>query len=172
MDRPASTDEPDLHRRPAPALGEHMTASGPGIMVVMPDREADVPPEIVERLRAVCLGLPEAYEEAAWVGTRWRIRTRTFAHVVLVESGWPPAYARAAGTDGPVSVLTFQSSGPELDALGDARHPFFRPAWRPGIVGLVLDADTSWDEVGELLTESYCVLAPKKLVAQVDRPAG
>lgn len=38
------------------------------------------------------------------------------------------------------------------------------------MVGLRLDADTDWTEVAELLTESYCVLAPKKLVALVDRP--
>jgi len=27
-----------------------------------------------------------------------------------------------------------------------------------------------WGEVAELVTESYCVLAPKKLVALVERP--
>jgi hypothetical protein len=30
---------------------------------------------------------------------------------------------------------------------------------------MVLDDDTDWEEVRELVTESYCVLAPKKLVA-------
>jgi hypothetical protein len=39
-------------------------------------------------------------------------------------------------------------------------------------VGIVLDAGAAWDEVAELVTESYCVLAPAKLVAVVDRPAG
>jgi len=130
----------------------------------------DVPLEVVAGIRAVCLGLPEAYEEPAWVGTRWRIRSRTFAHVLVVDAGWPPVYARAAGTDGPATVLTFRSSGPELDALGGARHPFFRPLWPPDMVGLVLDAGVDWDEVAELLTESYCVMAPKKLVELVDRP--
>ncbi len=133
---------------------------------------ADVPLEVVARLRAVCLALPEAYEEPAWVGTRWRIRERTFAHVVMIDAGWPPAYARAAGTDGPAIVLTFRSSGPELHALGGAGHPFFRPRWATDIVGMVLDADADWDEVAELLTESYCVLAPRKLVELVERPAG
>jgi len=33
-----------------------------------------------------------------------------------------------------------------------------------------LEPATDWDEVAELMTESYCVLAPKKLVALVDRP--
>ena len=44
--------------------------------------------------------------------------------------------------------------------------------WPPDMVGMVLDDGVDWDEVAELLTESYCVLAPKKLVARVDRPAG
>ena len=66
-------------------------------------------------------------------------------------------------------MLTFRSSGPELDALAAAGHPFFRPVWFPDIVGMVLDDDVDWDEVAELLTESYCVLAPKKLVELVDR---
>jgi hypothetical protein len=130
----------------------------------------DVPPEIVARLRSVCLGLPEAYQEPAWVGTRWRVRKRTFAHVLTIASGWPPAYARAAASDGPISVMTFRSSGPELDALAGVGHPFFRPPWGPDVGGMVLDSGTDWDEVAELLTESYCVLAPMRLVALVDRP--
>jgi hypothetical protein len=35
---------------------------------------------------------------------------------------------------------------------------------------MVLDDHTDWDEVRELVIESYCVLAPKKLVDLVDRP--
>lgn len=131
---------------------------------------AEVAPEIAAKLRSVCLALPEAYEEQAWVGTRWRIRKQTFAHVLRVDAGWPPAYARAVGSDGPMTVLTFRSSGPELDANGSADYPFFRPVWFPNIVGLVLDDDVDWDQVAELITESYCVLAPKKLVELVDRP--
>jgi hypothetical protein len=135
------------------------------------DRVADVPAEVVDRLRAVCLALPEAYEEQAWTGVRWMVRRRTFAHVVTISSGWPPAYARAAGTDGPAVVLTFRSTGPELDVLGRAGHPFFRPGWAPGAVGMLLDpGGVDWAEVAELLTESYCVRAPRALVAQVRRP--
>jgi predicted DNA-binding protein (MmcQ/YjbR family) len=121
---------------------------------------ADVPIEVVGELRSVCLGLPEAYEEQAWAGTRWRIRKRTFAHVLTVDSA-----------DGPVSVMTFRSSGPELDALRGAGHPFFRPGWGTNVVGMVLGADVDWEEVAELVTESYCVLAPKRLAELVDRPS-
>jgi hypothetical protein len=132
----------------------------------------DVAAEIVDRLRSVCLALPEAYEQSAWVGTRWRIRTKTFAHVLAIDAGWPPGYARSVGTDGPVTVLTFESSGPELAALSEAGHPFFKPPWRPTVVGMVVETDVDWDEVAELLTESYCVHAPKKLVELVERPTG
>jgi hypothetical protein len=132
---------------------------------------ADIPPEIVAKLRSMCIRLPEAYEEQAWVGTRWRIRKRTFAHVLVVDSGWPPAYARAAATNGPTTVMTFRSSGPDLDALRGTGHPFFAPAWREDEVGMVLDAGVDWEEVAELLTESYCLLAPKALVGMVNRPA-
>jgi hypothetical protein len=132
---------------------------------------ADVPAETVARVRAVCLGLPETYEEPAWVGTRWRVRKKTFAHVLAIDAGRPRAYAVAAATDGPCTVLTFRSSGPELDVLGNTGHPFFRPPWAPDIVGMVLDDGVDWDEVGELLTDSFCVLAPRTLVELVDRPA-
>ncbi len=131
---------------------------------------ADVPLDVLARLRSVCLGLPEVYEEQAWVGTRWMIRKKNFAHVLMVDSGWPPGYARAAGTDDLVCVLTFRSSGDELDVLTYARHPFFKPVWFRDILGMVLDAGTDWTEIRELLTESYCVLAPKKLVEMVNRP--
>lgn len=130
----------------------------------------DVPAEIVAELRSVCLGLPETYEEQAWVGTRWCVRQRNFAHVLMIDSGWPPAYARAAGADGPTIVVTFRSSGPELDALSNAGRPFFRPPWHGNVVGMVLDGGTDWEEVGELLIESYCTMAPQTLVEQVDRP--
>jgi hypothetical protein len=135
----------------------------------VPDRE-EVAPELVAKVRSVCLALPEAYEEQAWVGTRWMIRKKNFAHVLHIDAGWPPAYARAADTDGPVTVMTFRSSGPELDALTDIGHPFFKPVWWTDIVGMVLEPGTDWDEVAELVTESYCALAPKKLVALVPRP--
>jgi hypothetical protein len=35
---------------------------------------------------------------------------------------------------------------------------------------MVIEDDVDWDEVAELLTESYCILAPKKLAALVVRP--
>lgn len=124
-----------------------------------PTGYADVPSAVVARLRSVCLGLPESVEKQAWAGTQWRIRDRMYAHVLTVDFA-----------DGPVTVMTFRSSGPELDALRGAGHPFFRPALGANLVGMVLDADVRWDDVAELVIESYCVLAPRKLVRQIERP--
>jgi hypothetical protein len=104
------------------------------------------------------------------VGTRWRIGTKTFAHVLTIDGGWPPAYARAAETDGPAVVLMFRSSGEELGALRNSGAPFFAPVWRSDEVGMVVQDDPDWAEIIELLTESYCALAPKRLRALVHRP--
>ncbi len=120
---------------------------------------ADVPSEVTTRLRSVCLGLPETVEEQAWAGTRWRIRKRTFAHVLTVDS-----------RKGPVTVLQFRSSGEELDVLWASGHPFYRPGWGTNVVGMVIDGGVDWAEVAELVTDSYRIMAPKKLAASVEGP--
>jgi hypothetical protein len=135
----------------------------------MSTKRPEVPSKIVAKLRAICLGLPETYEETAWVGTRWLIRKRTFAHVVMIDKGWPPAYARAARSDGPLCVLTFQSLGPSVDPESFSRAPYFRPPWRPDIVGRSLGARIDWTEIAALLAGSYCMLAPRKLAEAVRR---
>jgi len=130
----------------------------------------DITARFVEDVRAVCAGFPEVVEESAWVGVRWRVRTRTFAHVLAIDSGWPPAYARAADHDGEAVLLMFRSQGDELDVLRGQGRPFFAPPWRADEVGVILDGDTDWDEITEVLTESYCAQAPRALAAQVSRP--
>jgi hypothetical protein len=120
---------------------------------------ADVPDDVLAELRAICARLPDAYEEQAWTGRRWRIRKRTFVHVFAIDT-----------PRGPFNAINFRSDGPELDVLRHSGHPFFRAGWGNNVVGMVLDAGTSWTEVSELVTESYCIMAPKKLAAQVQRP--
>jgi YjbR len=132
--------------------------------------ELVVPPAVVDRLRVICLGLPEAYQEQAWVGTRWRIRKKTFAHVLRVAPGEPPVHAREASVHGPATVLIFRSHGEELAVLTDSGFPFYRPQWGVNVVGMILQDDVDWTEVAELLTESYCTQAPQKLAKLVARP--
>ncbi len=122
-------------------------------------------PSYVARVAAYAMALPEAYEEDAWTGVRWRVRTRTFAHVLVTT----PDRAADNGIEiaGPTPILTFRSDGEELLALTLAGPPFFKPPWAPTVVGQLLGEDTDWDEVRELVTESYRVLAPQKLVRRL-----
>lgn len=124
-----------------------------------------VPYELIARLRLLCLAFPEAYEEPAWTGTRWRVRARTFAHALTITNGWPPAYARAASTDEPAHVVMLRSTGAELDMLRHAGHPFFATPWRSDEIGMNLTTDTDWIEVAELITESYRTRAPRRLAS-------
>lgn len=120
----------------------------------------DVPEELEDRLRAIGETLPDAYEERAWVGVRWRVRKQTFAQLLAIDDEGEPRRV----------VLTFRSQGEELEVLKNAGYPFFLLGWGRDAMGMVIDDDTDWDEVAELVTESYCTRAPKKLVALLDRP--
>jgi hypothetical protein len=120
----------------------------------VPDYIED-PPEVVARLREICGALPDAYEEPAWAGFRWRVRKRTFVSV------WTRALDHGA-----VTRLQFRSPDPEFGFLVVA-GPFERAGWGGDVVNMYVDDGTDWDEVAELLTESYCVMAPKHLAALV-----
>ena len=127
--------------------------------------------EPIEHLRRICLALPDAYEERAWTGTRWAVRKKTFAHLFHVDEDSPPSIRKVETVTGlPADVVTFRSAGQELRALRDSGYPFCFVGYGRDAMAIALDGDTDWDEVRELLTESYCLLAPQKLVALVERP--
>ncbi|MGI8522136.1 MAG: MmcQ/YjbR family DNA-binding protein [Nocardioides sp.] len=115
-----------------------------------------VPEETVLRLGAIMRRFPEVHEENAWVGTRWRIRQATVAHVY--------------GGEDQQFRLTFRAEPDEVMAFGHLGPRCFRAGWGRNVVGVILDDETDWDELGELLTDSYCLQAPQKLAASVDRP--
>jgi hypothetical protein len=123
---------------------------------------------VVRRLAAIATPLPEVLEEQAWTGVRWRIRAKTFAHVMVAQPGYESAYRDITGDDSIRTVLTFRAAGDELLALTHAGRPFYKPPWSGTIVGMVVDDDTDWTEVGELITESYRACAPQKLVRLLD----
>lgn len=118
----------------------------------MPERP-EVPAAWVRRLRGLLEGFPECREEEAWVGIRWRVGQATVAHVFGGEDQLFRITFRAE----PDEVLAFQHMGP----------PYFRAGWGGNVVGLVLDEHTDWQELAECLTDSYCLQAPARLVAQV-----
>lgn len=122
----------------------------------MPERPL-VPEEMVLRIGEILTALPECEEENAWVGTRWRVGSATVAHVF--------------GGEDQLFRITFRGETDEVIAFEHLGAPYFRASWGGNVIGLLLDDETDWDELAELLTDSYCLQAPQRLSAMVDRPA-
>ena len=122
--------------------------------------------EALDWARGVCLALHEAYEEDAWVGTRWMVRRRTFAHLLEIVDGYPPSFAAAARTDGPATVLTVRA-GAELAAVL-AGPGSFGPLWNRDDVGIRLAEHPDRAELAELIEDSYRLRAPKTLLRRLD----
>jgi predicted DNA-binding protein (MmcQ/YjbR family) len=123
-------------------------------------------PRLVARVAELALVLPGAHEQDAWTGVRWRVRQRTFAHVVALRHD--DAVERLGLTDGrTVTVVTLRSTGEERAALAAIGPPYL-DSWGDDVVAVVLDDDTDWGELGELVTESYRLLAPRRLVRELD----
>ncbi|MFE4620676.1 MULTISPECIES: MmcQ/YjbR family DNA-binding protein [Streptomyces] len=127
----------------------------------------DVPPEILDRLRSICRQLPESYEEPAWVGVRWRIRKRTFAHVYTPDLDRSPIYAPYVTADQEPVVMTFRVPADDLTGLVSTGFPFLRAGWGHNVVAAMLGDHTDWTELAELITDSYRGMAPKFLAARL-----
>jgi hypothetical protein len=72
--------------------------------------------EVVARVASTALALPDAYEEYAWTGVRWRVRNKTFAHVLVAQKGYTSAYSGLTGVTDPTTVLTHAAE--ELECQG------------------------------------------------------
>jgi hypothetical protein len=112
---------------------------------------------MVLRIGEIIGRLPSTIEENAWVGTRWRIGQATIAHVF--------------GGEDQLFRITFRAEADEVMAFEHLGLPYFRAGWGRNVVGILLDDDTDWTELAELLTDSYCLQAPASLAGQVPRPA-
>ena len=122
---------------------------------------------ILDRLRSICRRLPETYEEPAWIGLRWRIRARTVAHVYSPDPDRFPVYAQHVVAGEAPTVVTFRVPVEDLLGLTARGYPYLRAPWGHNVAAAVLGDHTDWTEMAELLTDSYCEMAPKFLVAQV-----
>lgn len=119
-------------------------------------QRAEVPPWMLERVRTLLGDLPRVHEEEAWTGVRWQVGGATFAHLF----GGEDQLIRIVLRGEPDEVAAFQHLG----------HPYFKAGWGTNVIGMVLDEQTDWDEVGELLVDSYCLRAPEHLATAVERP--
>ena len=106
----------------------------------------------LQRMRSLAMALPEATEELTW-GTDINFRGRQKIFAFPGQGG----------------SLTVKADREELPALlGDPRFSPAPDLARGGWVRMDLTkVAPDWDEISELIRTSYCLIAPKKLSAQL-----
>jgi predicted DNA-binding protein (MmcQ/YjbR family) len=120
----------------------------------MPKKPSALSPE--NRLRQICVALPEAIEQEAWGDPTYRVRSKIFA---MEKRG-----------DGRLSVWFKAPEGSQAVLIGADADIFFRPPYvgHKGWVGMRLDRKPDWSEVRTLIERSYRMTAPKKLAATLE----
>ncbi|RBM10274.1 phosphoribosylglycinamide formyltransferase [Prauserella sp. PE36] len=114
----------------------------------------------LERLRAICLSLPETTERLSHGEPTWFVRDRkTFVTYADHHHDDRVAFWCAA-QPGTQEALVAQDPG-----------RFFRPPYvgHRGWLGVWLDVTVDWAEIAEIVTDAYRQVAPKGLVAQLDQ---
>ena len=112
----------------------------------------------VDRLRAICLALPEVTEKIAWGEPTWRVGGRLFAQLDDHHHGadhlavWLPAPL------GEQEAMIF--ADPER---------FFRPPYvgGRGWVGVRIDGRPDWTVVARVVAQAYREVAPPRLRARL-----
>ena len=115
--------------------------------------------ENADRIRGRCLALPEAEERpfAGHAAPAYRVRDKLF--VMTSEDG--------------ASMTMKARPGVQEMLVGADPDRFFVPAYvgHRGWIGVALRVEHDWDELGDLIEESYRMTAPKRLAAQLDQAA-
>ena len=103
------------------------------------------------RLRAICLALPEAHEEAMKRGPSYRVEDKIFA----LERPWNER----------IGLWCKVPQGTREFMLGADPARFFIPPYfgAKGWIGVGLDDAADWREVEAFVRRSYRLIAPKRL---------
>ena len=115
--------------------------------------------DAVERVRRACLSLPEATEQEAWGELTWRVRKKVFA--MFASAG----NHHGAGHD---SLWCAGPLGVQEILVNNEPEKFFVPPYvgTKGWFGVRIGAVDD-HQLRELVVQSYCMVAPKKLQALV-----
>lgn len=113
---------------------------------------------VADRVEAICLALPEATMRSEDWGRSFNIRRNTFCFLTARKT--------AEGTYLPLVVL--RTDPEERKVLLAIGPPYFDSRGGFGRIEVLLNDDTDWEEIRELVTESYRTLAPKKLIALLE----
>ena len=112
--------------------------------------------QAIARIRAICLDLPEAVEKpfGGHTSPAYRVRDKMFAVV----------------SEDRASMTVKAPKGVQAILINSDPERFFVPKYvgSKGWVGIRLDPGSppDWEEVAEIIYESYVMTAPKRLVAQ------
>ena len=115
---------------------------------------------ILARLREVCLALPEVTERLSHGSPTWFVRgKKTVATYVDNHHG-----------DGRLAIWCPAAPGVQGTLVTEEPDRFFVPAYvgHRGWLGVRLDRDLDWDEVAGIVEDAYRMVAPKKLVKELD----
>ena len=111
----------------------------------------------VQRVRSICLAFPEAEERSFGGHTAPAFRIRDKLFVMTSEDG--------------TSMTMKAPNGAQQVLVASDPERFFVPKYvgSKGWVGVRLDlpAAPDWDDMAEMIAESYCLTAPKRLAALV-----
>jgi hypothetical protein len=120
----------------------------------------DLSADPVERLRALCLALPEVTERISHGEPTWFIRgKRTFVMYADHHHDDRLAFWCAAPPGAQESLI---ASEPER---------YFRPPYvgYRGWVGVCLDVPIDWEEIADLVEDAYRTVAPRTMIAALDQ---
>ncbi len=114
-------------------------------------------PDVLTRLRAVCLAMPEATEVEAWGEPTFRVRNKLFAMFASPGNhhgrGRPAVWIKAKAENQRLLM--------ELEPARYFAPPYVGPS---GWVGVWLDKRPRWRDVEELIADGYRQVAPKRLL--------
>ena len=118
-------------------------------------------PALIERLRKLCLALPEAHEVEAWGEPTFRVRNKLFAMFA--------AEGNHHGSGRPGIWIKCTHVNQDLLLHTDAERFFSPPYVGPsGWIGVYLDKKPDWAIVADLLRDGYLLTAPKRVAAALD----
>lgn len=115
----------------------------------------------LERLRGICLAMPEATERPSHGTPTWFVRGKQ----VFVT------YHSGHYSDGRYGFWCAAPEGAQAVLVDNEPELFYRPPYvgGRGWIGVYLDVDeVDWQRVAELVEDSYRIVAPKFLVARLD----
>jgi hypothetical protein len=115
----------------------------------------------LERLRGICLALPETSERLSHGAPSFFVRGKTCFLMLLDDHHG----------DGRLAIWCPVPAGDQQLLVDADSEKFFVPPYvgHRGWLGVRLDRGFHWDELAGIVEDAYCTVAPKKLVAQLER---